>query len=81
MKQVRIQSDGDGFNTTVTLDDGTEIKAYGATIWLESRELNRAEVTFLGPSLDVHAELAETTMKCPICSNQQTHYCPESRTL
>lgn len=80
-RTVRIQSDGHGKTTTITLADGTEIKAYAAVIWLDAMEQNRAEVTFLGPSLDVHAELTETHMICPICSHKSIHYCPESSTL
>jgi len=80
-RQVRLQSDGHGNNTTVTLEDGTEVPAAAAVVWLAAGERNRAEVTFLGPGLDVHAELAETIMKCPVCHHEATHYCPESRTL
>jgi hypothetical protein len=80
-RQVRIQSDGHGGSTTVTLEDGTQIPAASAVIWLDAGEINRAEVTFLGPGLDVHAELKETIMKCPVCDHESTHYCPEGAGL
>lgn len=75
MRQIRIQSDGTGNSTTITLPDGTELKPSSATIWLEGREMNRVELEFVGPALDIHAEHSETDMTCPICSTKQTHYC------
>lgn len=75
MKQIRIQSDGTGSSTKITLPDGTELAPASATIWLEARESNRVELEFVGPALDIHAELSETDMTCPVCSTKQTHYC------
>lgn len=77
-RQVRIQSDGHGDSTVVTLEDGTKIPAASAIVWLAAGEQNRVEVTFNGPGLDVHAELSETTMECPICGHGNTHYCPST---
>lgn len=78
MRQIRIQSDGTGHDTVVTTESGTELKPYSAVIWLEASEANRVELEFNGPSLDVHADLSETTLTCPICSHKSTHYCKES---
>ena len=75
MRQIRIQSDGSGGTTKVTLPDGTELSAHSATVWVEAGEFNRVELEFIGPALDIHAELSETDMTCPICSTRQTHHC------
>lgn len=78
MKQIRIVSDGMGSSTRVFLEDGAELRPSEATVWLQGNEINRVELTFVGPSLDIHADLHETTMVCPICTHSQTHYCPDT---
>jgi hypothetical protein len=81
LREVRIQSDGTGKNTVVTLEDGKQLYPTSAVIYLESREANQVELTFHGEELDVHAEVSETKMMCPLCSHEATHYCPEAKTL
>lgn len=78
MRQIRIVSDGMGTATHVYLEDGTQISPTEAIIFLEATSVNKAELIFLGTALDVHVDLQETTMTCPICQHKQTHYCSES---
>lgn len=78
-RSIRIVSDGHGSTTRVYLEDGTELQPVSATMWLEAREANRVDLTFMLPTFDAHADLEETVLTCPVCSGAFSHHCPDPR--
>lgn len=76
-RNLRLQSDGTGHTTVITLEDGTVIEGVSsAVVWLDAGEINRVELTFQNVKVDVHAELDEVTLACPFCSETARHDCP-----
>ncbi len=75
-RQIRIQSDGIGSDTVVTTESGEQVYPIEANIFLEARERNKIELTFIDLKADVHADLEETVLCCPICHHEQSHHCP-----
>ena len=81
MRQIRVQSDGMGRDTRVTLPDGEQLTPVEADIFIQWNEPNKVNLTFIASKIDVHADHNETTVICPLCQGKSTHYCPEGRTL
>jgi hypothetical protein len=73
---IRVVSDGVGHSTVVMDGNDTVIDNVGAvTLWIASGELNHADLTIYGTSVDIRAEIGDVTLLCPICEETQTHNC------
>jgi len=73
---IRIISDGMGPTTLILDANNTEIQnVTSVTIWLEANEINRADITVIGVVTDIHAEMGDVEMLCPVCAEIQTHTC------
>jgi hypothetical protein len=73
--QIRIQSDGLGKDTIVTLPDGTQLHPKSAIIWLDAAEANRVDMSFIYTGTDIHADIENVTMICPLCGHSHSHLC------
>lgn len=75
-KNIRIQSDGTGPDTVITLSDGTELKGVRrATIHVGAKEVTTVELEIVMPVVDVHADTEVIDFVCPICKGAQAHRC------
>lgn len=73
---IRIQSDGTGPSTVVTLDDGTPVDGVkSATIWLDHGSVNTVTLEILLPAHDVHAVVTGITFVCRCCGESVGHEC------
>lgn len=80
--QVRIQSDGTGKSTVITLSDGTVIPGVtGLWVSIDPNEVNRVDLTVSMPHLDVHAHPSEITFECIFCKESLTHECKDGDTI
>lgn len=75
MTEVHIVSDGTGRDTYVTLPDGTKLDAVEATITIEANSVNKVDLTFVIPSLNIRGYVGQVTMICPACTGIFTHPC------
>ena len=77
LKQIRIKSDGSGLDTVVTTESGEELECCSVTLWLEAKEINKADITFIGPKVNVMTDVDTVTLACPLCDYSDTHKCEE----
>lgn len=76
VRSVRVQSDGDPWNTVITLDDGTVLeRVSGATVWLEVGEPVTVDLKMNMPVVDIHAKVSSIDFTCPGCGEVLAHEC------
>ena len=73
---IRVQSDGNGTDTTISFGDGTVLEGVTSlTLWMEPYELNRVDITVVGGSVDIKAGINSVEMTCPVCEETVEHHC------
>jgi hypothetical protein len=76
-RQVRVISDGDGANTTITDSDGKTLEnVIEATVYLRAQELTEVSLTLIAPRVDAHGTVTDVTLLCPVCIEHVEHQCP-----
>jgi hypothetical protein len=74
-KQIRIQSDGLGSATVVTTPDGRQLHPTSAIVWIDAQNVNRVDLNFVWIDTDIHADVQNVTMVCPLCDHSHSHKC------
>lgn len=76
-RQVRVISDGDGMNTTITDADGKALEnVTDATVYMHAQELTEVSLTLVAPRVDAHGTVTDVTLLCPVCAEFVEHQCP-----
>lgn len=76
-RQVRVQSDGTGLTTSVTSEDGTPLHPRAVSIFVEHDSVTEVDMEFTHVKIDMHAEVRNVILTCPICSYTSQHQCDD----
>lgn len=73
---VRVDSDGDGNSTVVTMDDGSVLKeVVSAEISLRANSVNEIELLVTGTPVHVEGYIHLVNVSCPLCDHVSAHHC------